>query len=245
MPLDFSLGMSLISTRRASGAAAFSPAVLFAGSVKGAWYDPSDLSSMFQDTAGTTPVAANNDPVGRINDKSGNGNHLLQATAGKRPLYQTASGLSWLLFDGVDDGLATATGKTWAATSDYCLAVRSAGDPSVLAFDGTNSGTEFLGVLQSASAAANNGGVGTPSNLINGSALSPDTRGGLFTALNGVDKVFECQGAALDFSQLSIGDYAAFITSGRVYGIIVSSTANSAQRAAVRTYLGAKAGLSI
>lgn len=61
---------------------------------------------MFQDSAGTTPVTANNDPVGRINDKSGNGNHLVQATAGFRPLYKTSGGLRWLEFDGTDDTLA-------------------------------------------------------------------------------------------------------------------------------------------
>ena len=36
----------------------FSPAALFAGgTVAGAWYDPSDLSTMFDSSAGTTPVA--------------------------------------------------------------------------------------------------------------------------------------------------------------------------------------------
>jgi hypothetical protein len=35
-----------------------SPSVLFAASEQGVWYDPSDLSTMFTDSAGTTPVAA-------------------------------------------------------------------------------------------------------------------------------------------------------------------------------------------
>lgn len=34
------------------------------------WYDPSDLSTLFQDSAGTTPVTAVNGPVGLILDKS-------------------------------------------------------------------------------------------------------------------------------------------------------------------------------
>lgn len=65
---------------------AFSPLSLFAASEQGAWYDPSDFSSMFQDSAGTTPVTAVEQPVGRINDKSGNGNHATQATAAARPV---------------------------------------------------------------------------------------------------------------------------------------------------------------
>lgn len=101
--LDLALS---IGARACMGVAAFTPARLFAGGVAGAWYDPSDLSTLFQDSAGTTPVTADGDPVGKMLDKSGNGNHLLQATAGKRPLYKTSGGLSWLQFDGTDDVLA-------------------------------------------------------------------------------------------------------------------------------------------
>jgi hypothetical protein len=43
---------------------------LFGGGVPGAWYDPSDFSTMFQDSAGTTPVTAVDQPVGLILDKS-------------------------------------------------------------------------------------------------------------------------------------------------------------------------------
>ena len=37
---------------------------------EGAWYDPSDLSTMYQDAAGTTPVTAAGQPVGLTLDKS-------------------------------------------------------------------------------------------------------------------------------------------------------------------------------
>lgn len=52
--------------------AAFSPISLFTGGIQGAWYDPSDLTTMFQDSAGTTPVTAVEQPVGLILDKSKN-----------------------------------------------------------------------------------------------------------------------------------------------------------------------------
>jgi hypothetical protein len=60
----------------------FSPATLFVGgTVAGAWYDPSDLSTMFTTSAGTTPVAMPGGgaavSVGRMLDKSGNGNHAI------------------------------------------------------------------------------------------------------------------------------------------------------------------------
>ena len=79
---------------------------LFAAGEQGAWYDPSDLSTLFQDSAGTTPVTAVDQPVGLMRDKSGRGNHASQATDTRRPLLkQDASGFYHLLFDGVDDYL--------------------------------------------------------------------------------------------------------------------------------------------
>ena len=83
---------------------------LFAAGEVGAWYDPSDFSTMFQDSAGTTPVTAVEQPVGLILDKSGNGKHASQATSASRPvLKQDGNGKYYLLFDGVDDSLATAS----------------------------------------------------------------------------------------------------------------------------------------
>lgn len=48
----------------------FAPSSLFFGGIPGAWYDPTDLSTMFQDTTGLTPVTAVEQPVGLIFDKS-------------------------------------------------------------------------------------------------------------------------------------------------------------------------------
>ncbi len=81
----------------------WSPAELFSGSAQGAWYDPSDLSTLFQDTAGTVPVATDGDPVALMQDKSGNGNHAVQSVAPARPTWRTDGTLSWLEFDGADD----------------------------------------------------------------------------------------------------------------------------------------------
>lgn len=43
---------------------------LFAAGEQGVWYDPSDLSTLFQDSAGTVPVTAVEQPVGLMLDKS-------------------------------------------------------------------------------------------------------------------------------------------------------------------------------
>ena len=97
------------------GSAPWTPAALFAASEQGCWYDPSDMSTLFQDSAGTTPVTAAGQPVGRMLDKSGNGNHVTQATAASRPLLAESGGLRWLAFDGVNDFLQSATGGGFGA----------------------------------------------------------------------------------------------------------------------------------
>lgn len=51
----------------------------------GAWFDPSDLSTLYQDAAGTTPVTAVEQPVGKMLDKSGNGYHATQSITASRP----------------------------------------------------------------------------------------------------------------------------------------------------------------
>ena len=56
--------------RRRRGAVAFSPTALFALAEPGVWYDPSDLTTLFQDTAGTTPVTTPGQSVALALDKS-------------------------------------------------------------------------------------------------------------------------------------------------------------------------------
>ena len=85
---------------------AFDPIILFDDGEQGAWFDPSDLSTLFQDNAGTTPVTEPGQTVGFVWDKSGNGNHATQPAEESRPVYQAGNGLHWLEFDGVDDFLA-------------------------------------------------------------------------------------------------------------------------------------------
>ncbi len=60
-------------------------AAMFGSGEQGAWYDPSDLSTLYQDSAGTIPVTAVGQPVGKILDKSGRGNHATQSTTASRP----------------------------------------------------------------------------------------------------------------------------------------------------------------
>ena len=60
--------LALLNRRRRIGG--FSPNALFALAEPGVWFDPSDLTTLFQDTAGTTLVTTPGQPVGLMLDKS-------------------------------------------------------------------------------------------------------------------------------------------------------------------------------
>jgi hypothetical protein len=127
------------------------PSLYFANAEKGAWFDANDMSTLFQDAAGTTPVTAIGQPIGKWLDKSGNGNHATQINTNLRPTYQRDNEGNYnVTFDGVNDFLAT---------------------PSIN-FTATNTMTVGLGihVVGSASAAAALE-LGTDVNSVNGSFL--------------------------------------------------------------------------
>jgi len=60
---------------------------LFDGGFQGVVYDPLNIATLFQDSAGTTPVTAPGDPVARVLDLSGNGHHATQTTDSSRMTY--------------------------------------------------------------------------------------------------------------------------------------------------------------
>ena len=82
---------------------------LFANSEQGFAYDPNDLTTLYQDAAGTIPVTATGQPVGLMKDKSGNNNHAFQTTSATRPILRknAVTGANYLEFDGSDDFLMT------------------------------------------------------------------------------------------------------------------------------------------
>ena len=64
------IGLGSVAPLASGGGSPFSPLSLFSGGAPGAWYDPSDYTTLFQDSAGTTPVTAVEQPVGLMLDKS-------------------------------------------------------------------------------------------------------------------------------------------------------------------------------
>lgn len=67
--------------------------------------DFTDFSSLFQDTAGTTPVTSAGDPVALAKDLTTNGFDFSQGTSANRPVAATADSVNCVDFDGTDDVL--------------------------------------------------------------------------------------------------------------------------------------------
>ena len=63
---------------------------LFTNGEYGGWYDVSDTSTLYQDSSGTTAVTSNGDPIGLIQDKSGNSADAVQTVSAARPTYNSA-----------------------------------------------------------------------------------------------------------------------------------------------------------
>ena len=147
----------------------FSPASLFAAGEQGAWYDPSDFSTMFQDNLGATPVTAVEQTVGLILDKSGRGNNASQATAGSRPTLSARVnillGTATLATQNVTTGAATYTlafsGAGIVTATGTNIGVYSAGSNSLVCTAGTLTLT-VSGSVTSADLRVTNDGVGLP-----------------------------------------------------------------------------------
>ena len=97
-------------------------ASLFTGSEQGFVYDFNDLKTMFQDAAGTIPAAVGQ-PVARVLDKSGRGNHLSQSVSASRPILRQNATTSayYLEFDGVDDFLVSRATIDFSAKNEVTL----------------------------------------------------------------------------------------------------------------------------
>ena len=88
--LGLSLGLPF--DRRLAAAAAYDPASEFAGGLNGWLFNGADGQSAFLQSAGGA-VAGDGDPLGSVEDLSGNGNDIVQATSGVKPVCRIDNGI--------------------------------------------------------------------------------------------------------------------------------------------------------
>lgn len=191
------LGLGLTARRRATGLLN-SPALV-------SQWNVGDYSRIWQDTAGTTPVTASAQSVGKIADLKG-ANNLVAFADAARPL--STAGLT---FDGTDDRMGF--DATLPANADFVCIYKSSDLKGCIVSDrgGTAS---FLGQYDSASASTSINAAGG-SIIIGGVTFAGTTRQQLQAALcTGAALVVEFRGANLSaWSGLTLGAYVATLAS--------------------------------
>ena len=239
----------------------WNPIKLFKNGEQGAWYDPSDLSTLFQDAAGTTPVTADGDPVGLMLDKSGNVSHAIQSVAASRPVYRTDGTLHWLQFDGVDDHLNVPDNPSlrqtqmsfvfsYLSTAQHLQIILSNGDGRAFNTNnwlvGVDSSLVVLPrtptVLWVAPSSINKTHVGSV--VADGVTINGRLDGGGETSLTGTFGTDNTTGFTLG-AQASI-PHELFL-SGNMFGavIVAGRSISSAERNNTERYLAEKSGVTL
>lgn len=120
------------------------------------WLDASRKSSLFQDSARTTPVVNSGDPVGGWADLSGAGNHATQTSATAKPVYNPTGVNSrpCVTADGSNDCLQLPTIAVTATTVFAVFKINTAVPPggTFYSFFSCRTGTTFTELLLTSSA---------------------------------------------------------------------------------------------
>lgn len=208
--------------------------------------DIGNTATLFQDSAATTPITASGQPVGYMQDQSGNGRHLTQAVSADRPVYTVAGGLKSLALNGTNQDLDVALpNRTATMYMAFCVRVtpgttgfllcRSAGGFSNFAF------------YYAPSTNLNAADVGTPTLWVDGVAIGT-TRQALYDKLqDGLPHVLEATNLDLTNATMAnaiIGSNTANYVNGNLYQVGLTSYVPSAgERAQIRTTIGKSGGL--
>jgi hypothetical protein len=247
--------MSMLLTGTGVGDVEWTPLAL--GSDLVAWWDVSDISTLFQDSGGSTPITATGQLVGLILDKSGNGWHLRQSTSASRPAYNAEASLSWVA--GNEASRFLACSATYSNIGNLTLVTAASLD-----------GTANFGRIVDGNFTT---GFWTGRNLslsqVGGGIIeSVDPYGTFFSLANNTPAVLSmvrtggstscalnkgAPSSRTTSSSLATGKFgmcgsnvAGFCSSHKIYGAVVVKTAVDAVTLNnLVTYLGKKAGLSL
>lgn len=226
----------------------FDPASLFSSGQAGLWYEPSDISTLYQDSAGTTPVTAATQPIGKIVDKSGRANHAYQATSTSRPLYATSYASE--VYDGVDDFVSTNTFAAGTLTNnmDCFIVLRRAVDTNAMFMCAA---TNFAACIDASGSSTTNL-AGTPTYAVDGVDVpggTSTTRLQLKTALPiNTWHVLEIRNVDLSLWDLFLNKWnggSGFNFNGSEGSVVLCPAQSTASRNSIRTYLGNQVGLTL
>jgi len=241
-PVDLSVtNIRATSVRLNWVAGAFNPlqaliASLFGNGEQGAFYVPmpvvNGVQALFQDSEGTVPVTADGDPVGRMLDQSGNGNHAAQEVSGSRPVYRTDGVLHWLEFDGVVSHFSATTlqvksisfalhvnssdnlpiiSDNAASVEDYIF-LRSIGNTYTASVDGNGANSGAIAV---------NGGDYFPADFTGKDIVYPSSTN--FPLAPAVASI--THQLTVRYAGLKIGTAGPFYFSGKMFALVIRNEA--------------------
>lgn len=228
----------------------FTPGDVFTGGGKGFWWEFDDYATMFQLSTATVDVAADGDPVGYVEDLSGNDNHAVNTAGGiYRPVAATDSTYKCLAFDGANDWIKTLlTAADLSSSMTMFVTLRSSDVQSLIGYT-TSGGGSYFGCAQSGNpGAATEGSSGTLSYYVDGAAVTAN-RAAYFTAAHDDSwHVLEIRG--LNFSgwtgyEVTMFGYSGYEFAGKVNAVFLCDTPSDEMHDQLRTYFGARVGLSI
>lgn len=237
--------------RLRAGGSGFSPSSI--SFTSGLWLDQADLTTAFQDSAGTTPVTASGQQVGKRLDKSGRANHVLQATSAARPEYDLIGGISSDFTDGSDDGYSTATfvAGTLVAAMDWFITIKRATTANMaIASQTPVDAVRVLGAIDGTTNPAFIGAGAAFTCFVDGVAVGTAgtcTRVQLGTALgSGAYHVLELRDLDMSlWTQFTLGLYTSFMLNADIAQVILCPSQSAAIRSKLRTYCGGKGGISV
>lgn len=210
------------------------------------WADPTDLSTQWQDTSGSTAVTATGQTVNRIDDKTGSGRFMTSTGIGP--------GGPNLVISGSDYYWNFAEGEGWQVDSALPQTTTDAVWVNVLADAATfilfpvSTTAAFLGVGANGITSDWWSNAGTPTARIDGAAPAANNRDGIYDAVvTGGWVTFGAE--SCDFSTNSAWDtmrvasYPAaggFPYSGLMGDILITTALTSGERSSLETWLNSR-----
>lgn len=177
------------------------------------------------------------------------GNHATQPTAINRPLYQVVSSYGCAQFDAVNDALLFPAITFGGAFNTFVAAKTNAASNGVHLWRTADSANGYWAVYANGDGASPTAatGVGTPSYAVNGVALSPVTRGQLYSQINNVASVTEATGLVLSAeTALQMAGYGGFQFQGNAHRVLmISGTLTAGEKLLCRQWAAQGNGVTV
>ena len=197
------------------------------------WLDAGDASTIVSDGSNA---------VSQWSDKSGNNNHMIQASAGNKPTFATDK----ISFDGSDDNMVATSVINDTDVDIYY--VRKQPLSNSMDFSDNNSRFAICSSKNSGSS-INNGNFGIPNYYVNGTSESPSSRGDMSDLINLDTKVMLSVEGGNTSSWTTFG-LSTFTGSWRFEGdfheiiVVDGSSIDTETRQSIEGYLAHKWGLA-